>query len=355
MARRLEPHGVRSWVSYPLINGPPRTLEGSPAKAVEMSSNLSDIRAIRKLVSFVRTHNVQAMYMADRPAWHPTYVLLRMAGVRWIVVHDHTSGHRRRLRGIPGGIKRLSRSVPGTLADHVIAVSDYVARRKLEVDLVPPERVTRIWNAVEVPADPSAEVPEFLARHRLPADRPLVMCTARTTKEKGIDHLLRAFDRMMGRLTGDHPRPLLVYMGIGHHMGALEAIRASLEHRDDIRMLGYVPGASRFFGAATVCVVPSVWQEAFGLSALEPMSHGVPVIASAVGGLPEVVVDGETGLLVPPGDEEALADALLALLTDPGRRAEMGRRGRMRAREDFDLEDEIDAVSKIVQKGFGLG
>jgi glycosyltransferase involved in cell wall biosynthesis len=82
------------------------------------------------------------------------------------------------------------------------------------------------------------------------------------------------------------------------------------------------------------------------------MSHGVPVIASAVGGLPEVVIDGETGLLIPPGDEEALARALEALLRDPERGAEMGRRGRQRAREEFDLEDEIEAVSRIVGQGF---
>ena len=98
-------------------------------------------------------------------------------------------------------------------------------------------------------------------------------------------------------------------MGIGHYMGELEAIRSALDHRDDVRMLGYVEGASRFLGAAAVCAVPSIWQEAFGLAALEPMAYGVPVVVSAVGGFRRSC-DGETGLLVPPGDEQALADAL---------------------------------------------
>jgi glycosyltransferase involved in cell wall biosynthesis len=348
----MEPHGVRTWVSYPLVTGPPRTLEGSPAEAVELPSDLRKPGTMRKLIPFVRSRNVKAIYMADRPAWHPTYALLRLAGVRWIVVHDHTSGERRRLTGIPREIKRVTRGIPGMLADRVIAVSDFVVRRKLAVDLVPPERLIRIWNAVDVPDDPAEDVAEFLQRYGLPRDRPLVMCTARTTPEKGIHHLLRAFDTAMSRLGDVRPRPLLVYMGIGHYMGALETLRTTLEHRDDIRMLGYVPGASRYFGAAAVSVVPSVWQEAFGLAALEPMSHGVPVIASAVGGLPEVVIDGETGLLIPPGDEQALARALEALLRDPERRAEMGGRGKQRAREHFDLEDEIEAVSRIVGQGF---
>jgi len=355
VARRLEPHGVRTWVSYPLINGPPKTLEGSPAEAVELRVSFDEPGSLRRLIRFIRERNVRAIYMADRPAWHPSYALLRMCGVEWIVVHDHTSGERTRFTGLRREVKRLTRTLPWTLADRVIAVSDFVARRKLEVDLIPADRIRRIWNAVDVPEDSAGEAAAFVQQYGLPGDRPLVMCSARATREKGIDHLFRAFDRAT-RLLGDaQPRPLLIYMGIGHFMGELEVVRAGLECRDDIRMLGYVPDAARYFGAATVCVVPSVWEEAFGLSALEPMSHGIPVVASAVGGLPEVVIDGETGLLVPPGDEEAIARALAELLTDPERRTDMGRRGRERARQHFDLEDEIDALYRIVAKGFVRG
>ena len=94
VARRLEPHDVTTWVSYPVVDAPPKTLQGSPAREVELRVNFDDRRSVRRLIRFIRSRNVRALYMADQPAWHPVYPLLRRAGVRWIVVHDHTSGER---------------------------------------------------------------------------------------------------------------------------------------------------------------------------------------------------------------------------------------------------------------------
>ena len=88
---------------------------------------------------------------------------------------------------------------------------------------------------------------------------------------------------------------------------------------------------------AEVVVVPS-FGEGFGMVALEAMERGRPVIASDVGGLPEIVADGRTGLLVPPGDVEALAAAIVGARGDPGRAAELGAAGRARALEEFSQE-----------------
>lgn len=353
VADRLAQDSVATWVAYPALPSPPRSLEGSAARGVKVRIDFGRVRSVRDLIRFVKARDVRVLYMADQPAWHPAYALLRLAGVRWIVVHDHASGERTSRAGILRAAKRLSRAVPGMLADRVIAVSDFVARRLIEVSLVPDDRVVRIWNAIKAPDDPSAGVEAFLKRFELPRDRPLVVCAARATREKGIHHLLKAFDRA---LAGDDldPRPLLAYMGDGPFRGELESLRQTLAHRDDIRMLGYVSDAGRFLGAASICVVPSVWQEAFGLAALEPMACGVPVIASAVGGLPEVVLDGETGVLVPPGDEEAIATAMRELLSAPDRRSEMGRRARRRAMEVFNFRDEVESVYRVVATGFGI-
>jgi glycosyltransferase involved in cell wall biosynthesis len=96
----------------------------------------------------------------------------------------------------------------------------------------------------------------------------------------------------------------------------------------------------------SIAVVPSVWPEPFGQVAAEAMSCGRPVIASAVGGLRDIVVDGETGLLVPPGDADALCDALRTLLADPARRARMGDAGRRRAQR-FRVSVITDRLERI--------
>jgi len=103
------------------------------------------------LVRFVRREQVRWVYLSDRPAWHPAYSLLRLAGVRTIVVHDHTSGDRTVPSGPKGWLKRFRHRLPGSLADVVIAVSDFVADRKRDVDQVPADRVFRVWNSVVIP------------------------------------------------------------------------------------------------------------------------------------------------------------------------------------------------------------
>ncbi len=105
-----------------------------------------------------------------------------------------------------------------------------------------------------------------------------------------------------------------------------------------LRRLGFVQDVGQVLGAADAVAVPSTRPEPLGLVALEAAAAGLPVVASAHGGVTETVVDGETGLLVAPGDPSALAGALRALADDPGRREEMGRRGRALGAERFDAD-----------------
>jgi glycosyltransferase involved in cell wall biosynthesis len=237
------------------------------------------------------------------------------------------------------------------MADRVLAVSDFVARRKVQVDLVPEERVRRLWNSLSLPAlDPRAG--EAL-RSALPIDGegPVVLCACRATPEKGVHHLLEAFDAVVRAWGTDEVPPTLVYLGDGPQMSELRELRDRLPSGDRVILAGYRDDAAALVAGADLCVVPSVWAEAFGLAALEPMASGVPVIASRTGGIPEVVEDGVTGLLVEPGDEEALARALRRLLDDPGERGRMGANGRLRVRTHFSIDGEIDALAGILGEG----
>lgn len=351
-ARRLADNGIRTWVAYPSLKLEPVPLQGSPARPLELAVRLGSGSNLLRVLDFVRRRNVRALYLADRSTWHPAYLLLRAAGVRWIVVHDHTSGARSRPVGMKRLLKLASRRLPGMVADRVIGVSDFVARRKVEVDLVPAERVVRIWNGIKVPED-NAVADLMVDRLDLPAGRPVIAAACRAAEEKGIQHLLRGFARLMQTHDSGSSRPLLVYMGDGPALQGWRALADDLGIERDVVFAGYRDDADELIGGASVAVVPSVWAEAFGLAALEPMAWGVPVVASRIGGLPEVVVDGQTGLLVPPGDEVALADALRALLGDEGRRREMGRNARSRVKKQFRWEDQIDSIATLLAQGLG--
>jgi glycosyltransferase involved in cell wall biosynthesis len=100
--------------------------------------------------------------------------------------------------------------------------------------------------------------------------------------------------------------------------------------------------------------MPSVWQDAFPLAVLEPMAQGKTVIASRVGGIPEQIKHGVSGLLVPPGDEAALADAMAGVLADPAWAARLGKAARERIASHFAIDTQVRRLSRFVEDGFGL-
>jgi glycosyltransferase involved in cell wall biosynthesis len=353
LARRLAPLGVRTLVAYPKIVDPPRTLEGSPATAVELDASLLSSASVKATRAVARRENVRAVYLTDQPARSPGYAMVRFSGVRAVIVHDHASGARSIPHGLRRALKWLLARTPLMVADTVIAVSDYVARRQVQSGLIPSRRVVRVWNGIPVPPALPAGARPLHDALDLDRRRPLVACACRCAPEKGVPTLLRAFDRLMAGRPDANPRPVLVYMGDGPQFAEVQRVRESLAARADIVLTGYRRDAGALLAGADVCAMPSLWQDALPLAVMQPMALGLPVVASAVGGIPEMLVDGETGLLVPPGDDAALAAALGQLIDDPARRARFGQAGRARVASVFTPDGQMDALTRIVLDGIG--
>jgi glycosyltransferase involved in cell wall biosynthesis len=156
----------------------------------------------------------------------------------------------------------------------------------------------------------------------VPRDVPVLLSTARLARQKGIDIAIRA-------LPDD---AVLVVLGEGPERAALESLARELGVADRVFLLGRVPDVAAWLQRATVYVHPARW-EGFGLGVLEAMHAGLPVVASQVSSLPELVVDGETGYLVPADDPRALSDAILRALDQP----QLGTAGRERAVSEFSV------------------
>jgi glycogen(starch) synthase len=180
-----------------------------------------------------------------------------------------------------------------------------------------------------------------------PLDPPHLLGIGRLVPFKGFDVALQAFRRVLDRL----PRARLTLAGDGPERTALEHLAARLGVRDAVDFVGWVhPGrVQALMSAATLVLMPSRW-EGLPLVALEAQAAGRPVVASRAGGLPEVVVDGETGRLVPPDAPEALADAVLALLARPVELARMGHAARERAARVFDQVRCVDEYAALLEE-----
>jgi glycosyltransferase involved in cell wall biosynthesis len=168
---------------------------------------------------------------------------------------------------------------------------------------------------------------------------------------KGHEVLLDAVPALLARVPG--ATVLIVgdeLTGDGSYRRALQARAAALGVAASVRFTGHRTDISSAIAAMDVVVVPSI-EESASYALVEALLMGKGVVASAVGGLPDTVRHGETGLLVPPGDPAALADAVAGLLADPGRRREMGQRGRLLCLRRFDIDATVAEVEAVYVQG----
>ncbi|HET8945778.1 MAG TPA: glycosyltransferase [Candidatus Polarisedimenticolia bacterium] len=275
----------------------------------------------------------------------------RLAGVRGIVHHLHTSDttlrprHRRLERLLARGTRRI------------LCCSQAVARHAREDLGLPEDRMVVVRNGID-PAP--ASTPEQ-ARALLPAvAAPIVGCVGGLVPHKGQAVLLRALASPTvspGSSSGARPGPSLVLVGDGPERPALEALARDLGIAPRVHFLGVRPDARALLPAFALLAAPSLGREGLGLSVLEGMDAGLPVVASRTGGLTEVVEDGVTGQLVPEGDAGALAAAIASLLADPHRARAWGEAGRRRVEREFRaaamtsrIEAEYDAVLEQVTR-----
>ncbi len=212
--------------------------------------------------------------------------------------------------------------------------------------------------------------PDPLLRARYAPDgAPLLLYVGRLVTFKGLDHLLDAVALLSGRLEArdlrleegrsqvsslkpQASRPYLLLAGEGPHRANLEARAARLGIADRVRFLGPVPHTDlpALHAISDLFVMPSTDHETFCLAACEAMSCARPVVAAKVGGLAEVVRDGETGLLAPPADPAALAERIATLLSDAGLRQRMGVAGRAWTLEMFTWEKVIARMLACYQR-----
>jgi glycosyltransferase involved in cell wall biosynthesis len=258
----------------------------------------------------------------------------RLAGAR-VIAHMHVDNVFRP-RGRARAAQRRLDNATARLCARIVAVSEATASA-LVGQGYPPDRVLVVHNGVDLP--PPAEP---LRPDGVPDGAPLLLEVARLAPVKGQRELIEALPRLA------RADAVAVLAGRDLEFGGayaeeLEALAAERGVRDRVLLVGYRADVGALLAAADVFVLPS-WVEGLPLTVLEAMAAGKPVVATSVGGTPEAVVDGQTGLLVAPGDVPALVAGLDALLADPELARRLGERGRRRVEEHFSAEAMCERV-----------
>jgi glycosyltransferase involved in cell wall biosynthesis len=229
----------------------------------------------------------------------------------------------------------------------VVACCEIVGQHYRRQVGVPGSKVTVIYNAVRFGRQPTVEDRRpARAALGLPEDALVLGTLGRLTEQKGQRTLVHAVARLAGR----YPNVVLFLAGIGPLRKALEAEAERLHIADRVRFLGMRRDRERLYAAMDVFVLPSKW-EGLSLALVEAMGAGRPVVATRVGGNPEVVTHGRTGLLVPPSEADTLADALGGLLADADQRTMLGEAAASEARARFSIEEHVRQLTALYRQG----
>jgi len=243
--------------------------------------------------------------------------------------------------------ERLSRWTAG-LDDRVIAVCELARQAEIERARVPPDKVVTVYNGVD-PQQFAALDPQAAVRIRrtfdIPAQAPLLGAIGRLHPQKGFTDLLTA----MAQVRECFPAARLLLVGDGGLRDDLEAQTRVMDLSEVVTFAGLRTDVPEILVALDLFVLPSLW-EGLPNAVLEAMVAALPVVATMVGGTLEVVVDGVTGLLVPPRDPQALAQAINALLGDPERRYKMGQAGRERVRQRFSVKRMVEETESLYEQ-----
>jgi glycosyltransferase involved in cell wall biosynthesis len=211
----------------------------------------------------------------------------------------------------------------------MIAISRAVEHFLVDVEHVPSSKVVCIPYGLDADAYARKSVSGRLREELAIGDRPLVLFVGRMTAQKGVDILLEAF----AKVEKERPQAFLALAGDGPLRIQLERQAAVLGLRN-ARFLGWRTDIPNLMADADIFVMPSRW-EGFGLTALEAMALAKPVVASRISALPEIIIDKETGFLVPPNQSAPLEESILRLMQDPGWARSLGLAGRARVGQVF--------------------
>jgi len=344
LSLQLERHGWQSVLCF--LTAPPdevlRFLD-LPNVTIEVLDQAVgfNLRALRMMSGILRRHRPGILHLHYTGMLSPYPWLARLLSVEQTFFTDHASQPAAHVPQRAVLWKRWLARLINLPLSKVICVSNYGYRCLTARDLFPARRCEMIYNGVDltrIQKDPQRAA-EFRRRFAIPADRQIVLQVSWIIPEKGISDLLAAAELVIRRNANVH----FVIAGEGPHRPDYMTQTSEMGLDQNITWTGLLtdPFTDGVYDAADVVCQVSRWEEVFGWVIAEAMAYEKPVVATRVGGIPELVSDNESGFLLQRGDVETLAEKILILISDPALQRSMGEVGSNTVHSKFDLRRNV--------------
>lgn len=247
--------------------------------------------------------------------------------------------------------QKLKWFVLKTFCDRIIAVSEKTREHHIQNGKLPQEKLVTIYNGIQLSRfrdrDPSALIEKKLAL-KIPPDRKIITTIAVLREPKGIQYMIEAMLLVLKK----HPNTIYLIVGDGEYRASLQDLIADRQLDGHVVMAGHRTDIPDILALSDIFVLPSLG-DALPTVLIESLAAGTPVVATNVGGIPEIIEHNKNGILVPPANKERLAEASLFLIKDESLAKQLSNEGLQRANNLFDVRVQVKHLEDLYNELIG--
>lgn len=350
-AQRVVENKGKAFLAYPAINSISETIANAPIEITQLNLPWKNKQQQKQAMEFIRENNIKYLYFTDQPYFHLQYADMRKAGVKTIVVHDHTPGDRPAVKGIKRIIKDMRNALPKYTADYVFCVSELMRTRNLENARVPPEKCKVIQNGINPVRCKTSNRHLIRNNLSLSEEELIVITTGRAHPYKRFDFVINCARQLFTKYPQADITFLLV--GDGPAMADLQIQVKQLGLESRVILLGFRKDIQDLLCASDIALHAALG-EGFSLSILEYMSASLPVLVPDIPSVSQAIIHQHSGLIYPTTDSHQVADFIYELTENKEKRLEMGRAAKKQVDTIYTLDNCSETLINAINVAYDL-
>ena len=322
------------YLAYPSISLIPKEIDAAPLviKQKDFGLSVTFIQVIRQSI-FIREHRIKYIYFSDRPLFALRYAIFRLAGVKKIIVHDHTPGLRSHPTGLKRALKKFRSLAPMFNCDAVIGATDFVRNRCINVNCFPKRKCFSAPNGI--PINLSDKMPlDVNKKYEIPEDRVIIVSVGRASLYKGLDFALKVIDGLIRKGVCVH----YLYLGDGPDFDVCKQLSLEMGIENFVTFAGHVKRVDQYIQSCDIAFHPSRGEVGYSLSILEFMKAGLPVVVPDNPSVSGATDHMYTGMIYRENDVSSAIEVMLNLISEPENRKKMGKNALNKVHKEFSLK-----------------
>ncbi len=341
LAKEFETYGKKTFLAYPKITLLSETIQIPAIEPVELTLPWKSIAQAWCAIKFLRKNNIKSIYFTDQRYFNFKYFLMRLCGVKHIIVHDHTPGDRPAVRGLKGTIKSLINALPWFTADKILCVSKYMQARNISNTKMPAHKCVVVQNGIEPINCESQNKITLRKELKVPDNCIIVTTTGRANPYKRFDFIIATAKEL--KMKSPETNAIFLLLGDGPALTDLQRQVHDDKLDDTVFLLGFRADVRDILCASDIAFHAALG-EGFSLSIIEYMSAGLPVLVPNIPSVSQPITHTKSGLIYKHDDPQEAAACIAQLVNDQSQRLAIGATAKAEADKKYSLERCTDTL-----------